>query len=778
MSGLLLCLGCVRGDLFGFLTDSDRPSLYFNPPPGSYETPQRLFVNTQLRYSDWSIRYTTDAAAGYGETAKWKDYDPESGIVIFRTVHLRAVAFKQADGISGEMSGDYGFPDLSPQVFVDAAAASGGDGLSPETAFTGIQEGIDLAAGMYDGTTMALVKVMAGNYAGNISMKGGVILRGSYHDGWQAPGEPDPASDTSFNFPSTVILPGPATNEAAGTSLQSSLPWRTLDFPSGLSAPCAVEFCAVDGAAGGGYTAAAYSAAPLSGTASPNVRFRQCVLRGGDGTDASAGLWLARSGAAVDRCQILGRSGSFSGDSYGVLNIDSSLAMGLSWIDSGQGTWSGSESTLNNSGVYSLDDAAAAGSPAISLSNNNLIVAQGGYGVGLAAGILVSGGSAGVDSTANIVSGHANINSSMPISAALWSPSFPLVAGPIALSSGVLASAGSSLAMTRNSVYAGNASCPGGTGISAGLIADAGTAPGSRLNLDVSGNYRIRPDTLNNPTMSFGLICYGNLGSCLIRDNDVIEGGRGMNSTAVWLRPTTLDAPAIIERNGIYGGDSSMSSSRQGLYIMPQGDIPQPIIARNNIVHGGSGPSMASHGIVLDGSLSTNPSCCLWLLSNTVLAGQGANTYGIVLNNLQRSNVIDNIVDADSYTLVISGPRPDRLQNNCLYSDGNTDVCYSDLMGTADAAGNDYLTGAITPPPGWSDNFMLSPVAQFAGFTSGATTYPSGVEQTLAFDFRLAGGSILKVSGLDMSGEPSPAGYSTDFQNNARTAPWSIGAFE
>lgn len=236
--------------------------------------------------------------------------------------------------------------------------------------------------------------------------------------------------------------------------------------------------------------------------------------------------------------------------------------------------------------------------------------------------------------------------------------------------------------------------------------------------------------TLSNNFISGGLgtsASYGinaNTAACILDRNTIVAGGNGASITAA---VNTHGNPLTITNNTIEGGEGSSHS--HGISMVTAA-IPAPTIA-NNTISGGSGGTAYAIDLQNDGG-----GIVVSIENNILFTTGGANRYGVWVSD--SSCALSSLKNNDLF--------------NCpteLYYNSGSTAGYTD-----DECGIAFLNEF----PNAAGNVRANPAFVEAGAGNWRFTAPSPVGVT--------------QGGLTI------AGVTLDRDGNARTTPYSIGAFE
>ncbi len=247
-----------------------------------------------------------------------------------------------------------------------------------------------------------------------------------------------------------------------------------------------------------------------------------------------------------------------------------------------------------------------------------------------------------------------------------------------------------------------------------------------------------------------------------------------------------LNSDAIIAFNYIRGG---LGTSAYGLY----NNNCSALITSNHIEGGENSTDVdAGHGIYID-------NCSSGIYNNVINGGRAANsTYGIVIQNPSSPAIYNNTIDGGSITnpagwavgitMIFGSPK---IRNNIIMVSGATGnrVGIREFNAGADPAelnnNNIYncATALYSDMDGHGNLLNITDVNSFTNTTQGLPASASGnVSVSLILDsaYRILGatvpGQLILVTrgGLDLSS----SFLVEDKDENPRTVPWSIGAYE
>lgn len=358
-------------------------------------------------------------------------------------------------------------------------------------------------------------------------------------------------------------------------------------------------------------------------------------------------------------------------------------------------------------------------------------------------------------------------------------------------SSAVRVENGSSPTITNNDIIAGNAGAAssfGVYGLNAGFINLEGNhiqgGIGSVTHgidiqnslFSVIGN-EIRGGDATVESRGFQLL--NNPGGLSeIRNNTILAGSALPAGSHTWgMYIQSAGGDVVAEANDIFGGETGNDTTGVEL------NNAQNVALINNLIHAGSGATNLTQGITINGGNDQ-----IWLFSNTVYGGitTGNTSEAIHVNGSARPHVINNIIipgetggpPAMGYADYATNP-PMRFISNLITG---LDIPAADIgFWGGGAAQTDvpslegYVIGGGGTASGNFMNLAEDPAAYFVNFTA------AGVEADFLSDnWRLSGGGSrpARTGGVNLSGESSPYGYSTDRSGAGRSNPWSIGAYE
>lgn len=266
-------------------------------------------------------------------------------------------------------------------------------------------------------------------------------------------------------------------------------------------------------------------------------------------------------------------------------------------------------------------------------------------------------------------------------------------------------------------------------------------------------------------------------------------GGGGDNSAAV---VTTGTAAPVIRGNTLVGGSLAQTGAPTrsiGLHLA------SPAKAVGNAIRAQSADY--SYGVRISGSTPL-------VASNVIDGGTGYWSFGVNASNSSSPSVAGNTIDGGSPTQlafgIYAGSSTPTLANNLVFASGGTyRVCVAQgnaIGGIVQLSSNDLFdcpAGLVARPAPATGNclfnasagtnldcYLLASQANDAGTlgfgtASGNVSVDPGFASAGGGDYHLTATSPASVArgGLDLSST-----FSVDADGAARTAPWSIGAYE
>jgi hypothetical protein len=715
----------ARRDLFVFNDPSALPDgISVDPYPTgqTFTDPVLARLNLQPAFQSWFLYYSTDPAALQTNAAAWTLYSPVSGILLFRNTTLRAFATNGADLVSPVFEFTYAFQGSGKVFFVQSGAAPGGDGQSPGTAFSTLQQGIDAAAAAANADGPGIVRARGGLYAENPVMKGGVELYGSYGPDWKV--------DTPDGRPSSIIQ-SLSMAETPGATAYGSVPAFGLRFPAGQGA-ARVEGFKVIGPPSGQNGAGLLS----EGT---GLSIRRCEFEGGGATGLAASVWAATGNILIEDSMIGGRSPSAVGETIGLLCLDASVVLRHTAVKVGR-----VDGAANMAGIK-VQDMPGPALPVLTCEDSPHIFSGGGIGVSQSAGVVVAGGSASLV-RCNLIQGEG-----------AWA------AG--GTSAGVIV--GSSPTGSRGSLSVADSTVRAMQGPNpSNNVTGAWAVPGGDL---IMGNC---PEISAMGGGYVSAVLAGTSDASLsLSGNQLIYAGDGTASTiGVEIRSNSAyHGPVVIERNSIWARPQSGFGA--GILVGCQGDPTYPVIVRNNRV-----VATQSSGVGLAiGSGTGTLSFPVHVLNNDIWALSGAQR-GVSVKMAIPSHLafVNNIVRCgDGYGFVFESAvvtAPGWFERNVVYGgfsggigafrrfDPSTSTYIADIITSIDNLDavdpqNSYRGGSLNDAP-------------WAFINYDASLSPSADPQ-------------LRSGGRDLSALLPPIfAFAADFAGNPRSDPWSRGAIE
>ena len=256
----------------------------------------------------------------------------------------------------------------------------------------------------------------------------------------------------------------------------------------------------------------------------------------------------------------------------------------------------------------------------------------------------------------------------------------------------------------------------------------------------------------------------------VIRSNKIL-GGTGTDSEVVSI---TDESNPRIEGNYIFGGTNTSNSVC--IYTI---DAGAEIF--NNVIHAGSATN-ATSGIEFqdnDASPDNNP---VYIYNNTIFGGSGGVGSAGIRTYEENTQIVNNLINAgfvgtgNTYGIEISGSlTPQVISNNLiLFGLSNPSRHAVDILGnifdTVAGMENDLV---LTYGRTSSGNLMdgtVDPVNYFVNFVPAMTEAGFLAEN---WHLSAAGPQNARSGGQNLWGY-----FNVDKDDNTRTAPWSIGAYE
>lgn len=347
---------------------------------------------------------------------------------------------------------------------------------------------------------------------------------------------------------------------------------------------------------------------------------------------------------------------------------------------------------------------------------------------------------------------------------------------------------------------------------------------GVRVNIS-GGTATVRYNTINGGTgsnESNGIYVNGADSKMIVQHNE-INGGASTTSSSNGIYIETA-ADQIVTDNTIDGGSGNGGTSRGITATYPLAGTS--LIARNDI-NGGS--SSTSYGIFLV-HYTDNTTLACEITGNHIDGGTGASTYGIYCTGTTAGTgraaaplICNNVIEAIGSSLSrglrleYSGETV-RVYNNTItvsgttnYSCGiyaygnvsrptNVDIQNNILIGQSSGGGNDIMlynppndAGVFSPVKNnvfWGSyidsNYNTGQIATFNALSDeidgNMVIDPIDLALDADYDFTSSSPASVTEGGLDLSGiaafPENGAGQKIDYSETARTAPWSIGAYE
>jgi hypothetical protein len=722
----------ARRDLFVFNDPNALPdgiNVYPYPVGQIFIDPVLARFDLQPAFQSWFLYYSTDPAALQTNAAAWTLYSPVSGILLFRNTTLRVFATNGADLVSPVFEFAYVFQGSGKVFFVQSGAAPGGDGQTPASAFSTLQQGIDAAAAAANADGPGIVRARGGLYAENPVMKGGVELYGSYGPDWKV--------DTPDGRP-TSIIQSLAMAETPGATPYESVPAYGMRFPAGQGASARIEGIKVIGPPSG-----RNGAGLLSEGLGFNIR--RCEFEGGGATGLAASVWVSTGNMLIEDSMIGGRSPSAVGETIGLLCLDASVVLRHTAVKVGQ-----VDGATFMAGIK-VQDMPGPALPVLTCEDSPHIFSGGGTDVYQSAGVVVAGGSASL------------VRCSLIQGEGAWADE--------GRSAGVIV--GSSPSGSRGNLRVEASSVRAMQGPhSSDNVTGAWAAPGGDLIISncpeigaMGGSY-------------VSAVLAGTSGASLsLSGNGLIYAGDGIFSTiGVEIRAdAAFSGPAVIERNSVWSRPQSDFGA--GILVDCQANPSYPLIVRNNRIVGSqvSGftppnpdPSIRIRCGLVVGSGTSVLSHAVQVHNNDIWALSGA-PYGVSLklafpSHLSFFNNIIRCNDGYGIRFQASTNALDQFENNVVFG----------TYGAYVRAFGGVFSNDITPS---SDN-LDAPDPQNSYRGGPLNDNPWGF---INYDASLSPSAPAELlsGGLDLSGLlPAPLGFNEDFAGNPRSPGWSRGAVE